>query len=196
MTNYFYIDDVLLPVTPGSMKTKIKNRNKTFDMVSGSEINILKSPGLTEVSFDCLLPAVEYSFARYENGFKSPQYYLDLFENLKKSRKPFSFTVMPMRTISAEQLLKFSADMLPYSYGTKFDYDFNGDGEITAMDAKILLRSQKGLTLLNNTKMQCTIEDYTINEDVEKYGRDVMVSLNLKQNVEFSLKNATYSAIK
>lgn len=179
-----------MPVTPGKIKIKVPNRNKTIDLVSGNEINILKSPGLTEVSFDLLFPAAEYSFARYENGFKVPQYYLEYLEELKERKKPFSFSLI--RTLSAEELLKYSAGLSSVPSFIEKDYDLNGDGVVTAADARILLRSNGKSTLLNNTNLSCSIEDYTVNEDAEKYGRDVCVSVKLKQFADYSIKRVTY----
>lgn len=88
-----YIDDVLLPVTPGKITTKIKSQNKTVSLLSGGEINILKSPGLTEIEFDALLPNSKYPFAIYEGGFKTADYYLTKLEELTSQKKPFYFSV-------------------------------------------------------------------------------------------------------
>lgn len=190
----FYLDSVLMPITPGKLTMKIKNKNKTLDLISGGEINIPKSPGLTEISFELLLPSSEYSFAMYENGFKSPNYYLELLENLKRNRQAFPFTVI--RSISAEMLLNYSAGLVNLPSSVLRDYDFNNDGVINVADARILLRSQSGLTLLNDTNMKCTVEDYTVTEDAEKYGRDINVSVNLKQYTDYALKTAVYSIVK
>ena len=89
-----YLDGVLLPVAPGKIQTKIGNKNKTIDLIRGSELNFLKSPALTEYSFEVLLPCQPYSFAQYENGFKSIDYYLDKLDQLKTSRRSFLFKVI------------------------------------------------------------------------------------------------------
>lgn len=93
MAYRFYLDNILLPVTPQSLEIKIKNQNKTVTLINDTEYNFLKSVGLTEISFDILLPAVKYPFAVYENGFKNQKYYLDELERLKVSKKPFRFYV-------------------------------------------------------------------------------------------------------
>ena len=51
-----YFGNTLMPVAPGALKMKIKNQNETVSLVSEGELNILKSPGLTELSFTLLLP--------------------------------------------------------------------------------------------------------------------------------------------
>lgn len=94
MAYEFYLDRTLLPITPSKLELKIGNTNKTYTLMNGAEINVLKSPKLTEISFDLLLPNVAYSFATYENSdFKPAEYFLEKFESLKISKKPFRFIV-------------------------------------------------------------------------------------------------------
>ena len=91
----FFIDGVMLPIAPASMDTNINNKNTTITLLNGEEINIVKSAGLSDVSFTALLPNKNYPFSVYQNGsFQSAQYYLDLLERLKLSQKPFLFFVI------------------------------------------------------------------------------------------------------
>lgn len=78
-----------MPITPSKVKVKINNQNETLTLINGEEINILKEPGLTDVSFDLLLPQVSYPFTN--GGAQSADYYLSLFERLKTSKQPFQF---------------------------------------------------------------------------------------------------------
>lgn len=89
----FYLDKVLLPVAPSKLTLRINNQNKTLELMNLGEINILKKAGLTDISFECLLPGRRYPFAEYEGGFKEPSFYLNHFEKLKVSQKPFRFLV-------------------------------------------------------------------------------------------------------
>ena len=54
-----------MPITPSKVKVKINNQNETLTLISGEEINILKAAGLTDVSFDLLLPQVPYPCLLY-----------------------------------------------------------------------------------------------------------------------------------
>lgn len=90
---YFYMGSVLLPIAPEKFSLKVKNANKTMTLINEGEINFLREAGLTELEFDVLIPAVQYSFAKYDGGFKSPAYYTDHFESLKTSKEPFQFIV-------------------------------------------------------------------------------------------------------
>lgn len=91
MAYEFYLDDVLLPIAPSKVQTSIKNKNKTVDLANDLEVNILSYAGLTELSFTVLLPAVQYPFASYPNGFQNISYYLGKIKALKNSQKPFLF---------------------------------------------------------------------------------------------------------
>lgn len=89
MAYKMYIAGALMPITPSKVKVKINNQNKTLILISGEEINILKEAKLTDVSFDVVLPQVPYPFTN--GGAQEASYYLSLFEQLKKSKKPFQW---------------------------------------------------------------------------------------------------------
>lgn len=93
MAYYFYIDKILCPVAPGKLTVKINDNNKSVMLINEGEINILKKAKLTEVSFDILLPNVQYPFATYKSGFQNAKYYLGELEKLKQKQKPFQFIV-------------------------------------------------------------------------------------------------------
>ncbi len=135
---------MLCPVTPSKIDTKIKGQDKTITLVDGTTINMLKEPGLTEISFDLLLPNVKYKFAEYDSGFKNAKYFLDELEKLKKGKKPFYF-----------KIIRYMPDL-------KWLYD---------------------------TEMRVSLEDYSIKEDA-KQGFDVVVSVKLKQYIDYGTKVA------
>ena len=94
MAYEFYLDKTLLPVAPSKLQLKIGGQNKTYTLIDGTEINVLKSAKLTEITFDVLLPSVKYGFATYKNGeFMSSAKFLKVFEDLKLQKKPFQFIV-------------------------------------------------------------------------------------------------------
>ena len=106
MSGYvMFIDDVQMPVTPGKLQLKIKGKNKTVTLVNDGEINFLKLPGLTEITVPLLLPMLQsygYDFLhpnyldenrnRYGgSAYKSPDYYLGIFEKLIAEMTPARF---------------------------------------------------------------------------------------------------------
>nr|DAO32713.1 MAG TPA: tail assembly protein [Caudoviricetes sp.]DAQ62826.1 MAG TPA: tail assembly protein [Caudoviricetes sp.] len=88
----FYLDGILVPITPASITTKINNKNKVVTLINDGDFNILKEEGLKEFTFDMCLPAYKYPFAR---GVLLPiNYYLNMLSFLKNSKKPFRFIVI------------------------------------------------------------------------------------------------------
>lgn len=169
MSYEFYMDKMLLPVTPSKVTTKIKNQNKTINLINEGEVNVIKAPGLTEISFDALLPMHEYPFAKYEkisiknkkyvnkvkafasymlkteySGFLYPNYYLDYLEKLKLSSIPFYFKI-----IRDEHNEIFPTELL------------------------------------------VTLEEYSFVEDA-KDGSDFTVSIKLKQHAEYGTKTKSF----
>jgi LysM repeat protein len=89
MAYKMYLDGVLMPVTPSKVQVKVGSQNNSLTLISGEEINVLKSPGLSTVSFELLLPQVSYPFSFSER--QSADYYLSLFERLKTGKAPFQW---------------------------------------------------------------------------------------------------------
>lgn len=89
---YFMVDSELLtfPITPGELTIKSGSNNKVVNLINEGDINILKSPSLTEINFEARFPMRQYPYAR---EYKSFQSYFDVFEELKTEKKPFRFVV-------------------------------------------------------------------------------------------------------
>lgn len=87
------LDGMLLPIMPGEITFTYPGKNETIDLINGGEINQIKTPGLTEVEFECYIPQVAYPFADYRTKFKEATYFLDRFERLKKRKSPFKLKI-------------------------------------------------------------------------------------------------------
>lgn len=105
----FYLDGVLLPVTPSALTVKIANQNKTVKLVNEGEVNLLKLPGLSKISFSALLPNQRYPFAQYPGGYQGARYYLSKLESLKTGCAPFAFYVI--RTDGSGEMLMAAKPM-------------------------------------------------------------------------------------
>lgn len=104
----FYLKKCLLPIAPEKLQVKINNANETVTLINEGQVNILKTPELTDIEFECRIPQVQYPFAIYKSGFKGASYFLDYFESLKVDKKPFQFIVS--RTMPNGKVL-FSTNM-------------------------------------------------------------------------------------
>lgn len=93
MSYHIFLGKMLCPVAPSKIDLKINGQNDTVTLINEGEINILKQAGLSDISFDLLLPNVKYPFAVYTSGFVDASYYLSQLEKLKTEKKPFQFIV-------------------------------------------------------------------------------------------------------
>lgn len=87
----FYIDDLLLPITPAKVTTKVANKNDVVTLLNGEELNLLKKPGLTEFSFEFRVPSEDFPSVKQ---FVSPQTVLNKLEDLKSNKKSFQFIII------------------------------------------------------------------------------------------------------
>jgi LysM repeat protein len=96
MTNgyVFYFKDgsdvLTFPITPGELSIKVGSNNKVVTLINEGDINILKSPSLTEVEFEARFPMRNYPYSRKPLSFKT---YHDKFKELKENKKSFRFIV-------------------------------------------------------------------------------------------------------
>jgi hypothetical protein len=177
MAYRFYLGDLLLPVPPESVQTKISNQNSTITLIDGTEYNFLKTPGLTEISFDFLLPAFKYPFAVYENGFKDQKYFLDEIKRLKVDKKPFKFLVS--RELPNGKGL----------YDTEFEY-------VSLEDYTIKESADNGFDLTISINLKQYIEHRTETLDISSDGtatvenkRDESSSAPSAQNQSYTIKS-------
>jgi LysM repeat protein len=156
------MNDVLYPVMPSKINTKIKNKNKVIQLINDGEVNILKSPGLTEIDFELLLPNQDYPFARYVGGFKNASYFLSQLEKLKTEMKPFSLSIT--RNSSRDLLLN------------------NTEHDVSLEEYSILESADNGTDLVVKVKLKF-YRDYGIERYQVKEGtNDIEIPLSAKNH--------------
>lgn len=89
---YFKVEDEVLtfPITPGELTIKSGSNNEVITLINEGDINILKSPSLSEIEFEARFPMRQYPYARAYTDFKK---YFDTFKELKEKKKSFRFIV-------------------------------------------------------------------------------------------------------
>lgn len=92
-----YLFGELMPVTPGKLTIKIKGKNTTLVLLNEGEINILKKPGLTEITLPLTFPML--------TAGKPPEYYLGLLEKGKTDKEKNTTQFILTRTTPAGRLL-------------------------------------------------------------------------------------------
>ena len=154
-----FLDKILLPVTPSKIQLKIKNQNKTINLISEGEVNILRQAGLTDISLTVLIPQVPYPFAKYNSGFQGASFFLDAFERLKTGREA---TGGGGKGAGARRKAS------------------GGEGDETRAFQFIVSRAMPNGANLFSTNIKVSLEEYTITDDT-KGGFDITVDIKLKQ---------------
>lgn len=107
-----YMNGVLMPVTPSKVNVKINGQNETATLINGEEINILKAAGLSDISFELLLPAQSYPFC---NGIVLPiSTYLAQFEQLKTSKQAFQWILIRTKPRGIGHISNMSVSLEDY----------------------------------------------------------------------------------
>ena len=115
---YFYMGSVLLPIAPEKFTWKVNGANKTMTLINEGEVNFLRDAKLTDFEFDALIPAVQYAFAKYDGGFKSPAYFTSHFEKLKTDTihdMEDAYGVLPYPLLNGNQKKYLSGTVDHYS---------------------------------------------------------------------------------
>lgn len=86
-----YVDGLLIPIAPAEILMNITNLNKTYNLVNGGEVNIIKEDGLKTITMTVMLPHKKYPFS---NPFLPPITFLEKFYNLKTKKKIFQLIVV------------------------------------------------------------------------------------------------------
>jgi nucleoid-associated protein YgaU len=167
----FYLNKILLPVPPSKMQVKINNKNKTMTLLNNGEINILKKAGLTEVTFDFLLPNVIYPFAIYKrNKFKDAEYFLDKIEKLKTKNKSFRFIVV-RETQSGDELFDTNMKVSIEDYTITDDATNGTDITVSIKLKQYKKYSTKTVAIIEpivNTTTTITTPPVAVNPPVEQ----------------------------
>jgi len=122
-----YIEDIMLPVTPEKITWNYKGQNDTVNLINMEEMNRIRIPGLMEFSMETVLPGTKVPYARYENGFKEPYYYINIFENIMKECKAVAFSIkrekLPYgrKSISTKRMVTIEDMSVKESYDNGLD---------------------------------------------------------------------------
>lgn len=153
--------EIEFPLAPSQFKTKVGNKNKTVELVSVGEVNIIKNIGLRDFSFKLLLPKDDTLITGYKNYvddngdviykseyfkmvYHEPIWYLNRLRELKADSKPFFLVII-------RQLID----------------SYNNDGSIN-------------YKYLFGGNLKVTLEEYTVEENAGEEG-DYWVDIKLKE---------------
>lgn len=165
---YFFLGAIPLPVTPSSLSIKTPSKNQTVTLINDGEINILKQPGLREISFEFLLPQNRYPFLNPYALAKeyTASVYIPLLNILNGVKLNTGIQ-------KVDDLAKPVTDFLTQKPPFQFIVTrMSPDGEIRYF-----------------TNIKCQIEDLEYDEDAASHGSDVMCKITLKEYREYGTQS-------
>ena len=165
---YFFLGAIPLPVTPSSLNIKTPSKNQTVTLINDGEINILKTPGLREISFEFLLPQNRYPFMNPYALAKeyTATVYIPLLNTLNGVKlntgiqKVDEFASPVMDVLTSKPPFQFIVTRM------------SPDGEIRYF-----------------TNIKCQIEDLEYDEDAVNHGSDVMCKITLREYKEYGTQS-------
>lgn len=124
---YFYLDNLQIPIPPKSLEISYSNKNETIDLLQTGEVTIPKPLGLTEYSFEILLPNSKYPFNQsILEKSKKAEYYANKIHGMKLAGNPVKFTVVRMKP-TGEMLSMITERVTIEDLETKEDHDYGFD---------------------------------------------------------------------
>lgn len=179
-----WFDNMLLPITPSAITYKINSKNETVSLINDGEINVLKPPGLSEISFDFIAPSIIYPWAKSSWNART---IINQLARFKARLKPFPLRIIRMVPIG-ERAIDEGGNYNMYTRAAI--QDELKRAEMSAADNSI---HQDTLYTLFDQNLQVSLEDYTIKEDASNTGTDFTVSVNLKTYRDYGSKVVMFS---
>lgn len=128
---YFYLDNIQIPIPPKSLDIAYSNKNETIDLLQTGEVTIPKPLGLTEYSFEIVLPNSKYPFNQsILEKSKKAEHYLKKIHGMKVAGNPVKFTVVRMKP-TGEMLSMITERVTIENIATKEDHDYGFDVYLT-----------------------------------------------------------------
>lgn len=183
--SFFLVSDnkkVQLPIAPSDLTISVNGRNESVDLMNEGEVNLLKSPGLTEISFTALIPQVgKYPFAVVHEPIDT---YVNFLNEMLENKKPFRFVVV--RTAGTKLLFDTNLKVACESYNLKesadngFDVQLEinlkqyrdfGTKTITLVTVKTTQKTDKTTTTTTQTPVKTAAKTETKRETKKAWDR-------------------------
>ena len=153
------LGNIPLPITPSKITTSYGGRNETIELIDGSQVNVIKSPSLTEISFEFMIPHQDYPFASMAGQA------VGALSGMLPSAVG-NLGTSAMRSAILHELERMMTAKKPFYL--------------------IVVRMNDQMTdvVVWNSYMKVTLEGYDVIEDADN-GLDIMVSVKLKKYVPY-----------
>ena len=170
-----YLGDIEFPIAPKTIETKVNGNNKSVVLVNEGEINLLKSPKLTDVKVQLRIPHKKLKFTE---NLQSVEYYLNLLEIYITQKIPVQFIVL--RKWKDEELYTSNLTVSVEDYNIIEDAD---NGRMTIIDIDLKQYNDYG-------DIKATIEEKSVN------GNKVLTVQTEKSRLDTRIKPKKVTAVR
>lgn len=160
--SFFLVSDdkkVQFPIAPSSLTINVKGRNESIELMNEGEVNLLKSPGLTEISFTALIPHPQLGKYPFAANSEPIDTFTNFLNEMLEKKKAFRFVVV--RTAGTKLLFDTNLKVACESYDLKESADNGFDVELTVNLKQYRDYGVKTITLVTVTKTTTTTTDKT-----------------------------------
>ena len=129
--SFFMVSDntkVQFPVAPSELTISVNGRNESVDLMNEGEVNLLKSPGLTEVSFTALIPHPQLGKYPFAVNSEPIDTFTNFLNKMIENKTPFRFVVV--RTAGTKLLFDTNLKVACEGYQLKESADNGFDVEL------------------------------------------------------------------
>ena len=119
---------VQFPIAPSELTISVNGRNETVDLMNDGEVNLLKSPGLIEVSFTALIPHPQLGKYPFAVNREPIDTFTNFLNKVIEEKTPFRFVVV--RTAGTKLLFDTNLKVACENYQLKESADNGFDVEM------------------------------------------------------------------
>ena len=154
------------PITPSAINISREGNNETVDLINEGEVNILKSPKLTEVEFDALFPMYDhYPFATTDGQRGTHdkfQWYWDFWNGIMEKRLTFRFVVS--RRYGNYSYYKWDTDLKVSLESMELKEDADEYGQDIMISFKLKTVREYGVKVITTQEEPKTTDTSTTDE--------------------------------
>ena len=181
-----------LPIAPSRINTVVNGKNETIELLNGQEVNIIKPTGLTEISFEFLIPHQGYPFATFAGQLANlvgKQGGRMAYEAMGVALKQYLEYLKSGQSSVVEGVTGAVTNLASGNFSGALDSVMGTEKRVTKGEPfQFIVVDVSGNSVMVKNNLKVTLENYEIIEDADAYGLDTLVSVTLKEYVPYSTK--------
>jgi LysM repeat protein len=179
---------VQFPIAPSELTISVNGRNESVDLMNEGEVNLLKSPGLTEVSFTALIPHPQLGKYPFATNSEPIDTFTNFLNDVIETKTPFRFVVV--RTAGTKLLFDTNLKVACEGYQLKESVDNGFDVELEVSLKQYRDFGIKTVTI-TTVKTNTSVKQETPNNTSKPAPTTQTPSVNVSNNRDTTTKKTT-----